>query len=69
LGSYYKDASKRRRSPTARNIGYTDEMAEKYPWVRQATQAANLGKAKASASPSPKTEHAASPVAGNPSSG
>lgn len=69
LGSYYKDASKRGRSPTARNIGYTDEMAEKYPWVRQATQAANLGKAKASASPSPKTEHAASPVAGNPSSG
>lgn len=40
MGSYYKDASKRPRSPTARNIGYTDEMAEKYPWVRKATLAA-----------------------------
>lgn len=40
MGSYYKDASARRRSSTARNIGYTDEMAEKYPWVRQATIAA-----------------------------
>lgn len=40
LGSYYKDATQRARSATARNIGYTDEMAEKYPWVRQATQAA-----------------------------
>ncbi|MEO9971613.1 MAG: sterol desaturase family protein [Hyphomonadaceae bacterium] len=37
LGSYYKDASVRARSATARNIGYTDELAAKYPWVRQAT--------------------------------
>ena len=40
LGTYYKDATERPRSATARNIGYTDEMAEKYPWVRLATQAA-----------------------------
>ena len=38
LGSYYKTAADRPRSATARNIGYTDEMAEKYPWVRQVTQ-------------------------------
>lgn len=37
LGSYYKDASARPRSATARNIGYTDELAAKYPWVREAT--------------------------------
>lgn len=40
LGSYYKDATQRPRSATVRNIGYTDKMAEKYPWVRQATKAA-----------------------------
>ena len=37
MGSYYKDATARDRSPTVRNIGYTDDMAEKYPWVRRAT--------------------------------
>lgn len=40
LGSYYPDASARKRSPTARNIGYTSEVAEKYPWVRLATEEA-----------------------------
>lgn len=41
MGSYYPDASARPRSPTTRNIGYTDEMAAKYPWVREATRKAN----------------------------
>ena len=56
MGSYYKDASERPRSATARNIGYTDEKAEKYPWVRKATLEMEA------------REAAAAPVAGNASS-
>lgn len=40
LGTYYPDPRSRKRSPTARNIGYTAEVAEKYPWVRLATEEA-----------------------------
>ncbi len=40
LGSYYKDATARARSATARNLGYTDEVATRFPWVREATLAA-----------------------------
>jgi len=40
LGTYYPSAASRERSPTARNIGYTTEVAEKYPWVRLATEEA-----------------------------
>ena len=58
MGSYYKDATARGRSPTVRNIGYTDEMAEKYPWVRHATLEAE-GRQNATTPP----------VAGNASSG
>ncbi|MFO1068678.1 MAG: sterol desaturase family protein [Geminicoccaceae bacterium] len=33
LGTYYAQPKDVRRSPTAHNLGYTAEMAEKYPWV------------------------------------
>ena len=59
MGSYYKDATARKRSPTVRNIGYTDEMAEKFPWVRRATLELEA-KNKGTGTP---------PVAGNASSG
>jgi len=49
LGTYYKTAADRPRSATARNIGYTDEKAAKYPWVREATIKAE---AQASSGPS-----------------
>ncbi len=39
LGSYYPDATARPRSATARNLGYTDEVARRYPWVRELTPA------------------------------
>jgi len=55
-GSYYKTAADRPRSATARNIGYTDEKAAKYPWVREATLEMEA------------REAAAAPVAGNASS-
>ena len=58
LGSYYKDATARPRSATARNIGYTEEMAKRYPWVREATLAAEA-----------RQETPTPPVAGNASSG
>ncbi|MEO0882450.1 MAG: sterol desaturase family protein [Pseudomonadota bacterium] len=40
LGTYYPDAAARVKSPTARNIGYTTEVAQQYPWVRLATEEA-----------------------------
>jgi sterol desaturase/sphingolipid hydroxylase (fatty acid hydroxylase superfamily) len=33
-GTYYAGASARKKSPTVFNLGYTDEIAEKYPKVR-----------------------------------
>jgi sterol desaturase/sphingolipid hydroxylase (fatty acid hydroxylase superfamily) len=33
--TYYAKASAMPRSPTVHNIGYTAEMAERYPWVAQ----------------------------------
>lgn len=38
LGTYYPDAAARPRSATARNLGYTDDMAERFPWVRELTE-------------------------------
>lgn len=38
MGTYYPDATARGRSPTARNLGYDDEMAKIYPWVKEATE-------------------------------
>ena len=37
LGTFYAEKSLRPRSATARNLGYTDEMAVKYPWVKEVT--------------------------------
>jgi sterol desaturase/sphingolipid hydroxylase (fatty acid hydroxylase superfamily) len=39
FGTFYAETEDRPRSPTARNLGYTDEMAEIYPWVKEATEA------------------------------
>ena len=39
FGTYYADAADIDRSATARNLGYTSEMAEKYPWVKELTDA------------------------------
>lgn len=38
LGSYYPDATARGRSATVRNLGYDDDMAQIYPWVKEATE-------------------------------
>lgn len=35
LGSFYGEGKQRPRSATVRNLGYTDEVARKYPWVEQ----------------------------------
>lgn len=32
--TFYAETADRPRSATARNLGYTSEMAEKYPWVK-----------------------------------
>lgn len=37
FGTLYKEQSDVPRSATARNLGYTSEMAEKYPWVKRIT--------------------------------
>ncbi|MFQ5562041.1 MAG: sterol desaturase family protein [Parvularculaceae bacterium] len=34
FGTHYEEIAEAPRSPTARNLGYTDEMVGKYPWVR-----------------------------------
>lgn len=39
FGTFYADKSQAPRSATARNLGYTDEMAEKYPWVQELNDA------------------------------
>ncbi len=39
FGTFYPETADAPRSPTARNLGYTDEMAEKFPWVRELTEA------------------------------
>ena len=35
LGTYYDKAKDRPRSPSVYNLGYDEEMAEKYPWVAE----------------------------------
>jgi len=37
LGSHYEEAEDMPRSATARNLGYTDQVAVKYPWVKDLT--------------------------------
>jgi sterol desaturase/sphingolipid hydroxylase (fatty acid hydroxylase superfamily) len=39
FGTLYKEQNDRPRSATARNLGYTSEMAEKFPWVKAITDA------------------------------
>lgn len=35
FGTFYEELAERPRSATARNLGYTAQMAEEYPWVKQ----------------------------------
>jgi len=39
FGTFYAESADRPRSETARNLGYTSEMAVKYPWVKELTDA------------------------------
>ena len=39
FGTFYAKTDAIERSPTARNLGYTDEMAEQFPWVKEITDA------------------------------
>lgn len=38
FGTFYDETTDAPRSATARNLGYTSEMAEKFPWVRELTE-------------------------------
>lgn len=35
LGTYYERKDRKDRSPTVFNLGYTDDVAKTYPWVKQ----------------------------------
>lgn len=37
FGTFYAESKDIERSATARNLGYTDETAKKYPWVKELT--------------------------------
>lgn len=37
MGTRYEESSEVPRSATARNLGYTDEVARDYPWVKELT--------------------------------
>lgn len=37
LGTHYEEVDDIPRSPTTRNLGYTDEVAKQYPWVKELT--------------------------------
>ncbi|NWG71865.1 MAG: sterol desaturase family protein [Parvularculaceae bacterium] len=39
FGTLYREQTDMPRSATARNLGYTSEMAAKYPWVKELTDA------------------------------
>ena len=39
FGTFYPETTDRPRSATARNLGYTDETAKTYPWVKELTDA------------------------------
>lgn len=38
FGTFYAETEDRPRSATARNLGYTDEVAGKYPWIKALTE-------------------------------
>lgn len=44
FGTFYAEQSDRPRSATARNLGYTDETAKQYPWVKELTDAESPAK-------------------------
>lgn len=44
FGTFYAESSERPRSAHARNLGYTDETAKKFPWVKEITDAEPAGK-------------------------
>ena len=35
FGTHYERPQRKRRSPTVFNLGYTEEVAERYPWVKE----------------------------------
>ena len=39
FGTFYAETADAPRSATARNLGYTDETAKSYPWVKELTDA------------------------------
>ena len=39
MGTHYEEVEEMPRSATARNLEYTDEVAETYPWVKELTEA------------------------------
>ena len=43
FGTYYANPKEVQRSPTARNLGYTEQLAAVYPWVSQLTLAKDGG--------------------------
>ncbi|MEM9705243.1 MAG: sterol desaturase family protein [Pseudomonadota bacterium] len=57
FGTYYDQVSDAPRSATARNLGYTNDVAERYPWVKELTDTETVGKPRPStgAKPSPKS--------------
>ncbi|MEO0400317.1 MAG: sterol desaturase family protein [Pseudomonadota bacterium] len=51
FGTFYPTTNDAPRTKTARNLGYDDEVAKKYPWVKELTDAepASTGRSGASA--------------------
>jgi len=43
LGTHYAETADRPRSATVRNLGYTGEAAERYPWVAELTASEKAG--------------------------
>ena len=39
FGTFYRNKDDRPRTQTARNLGYDSEMADKFPWVKELTDA------------------------------
>ena len=47
FGTFYRSKDEVPRSPTARNLGYDDEVAQKYPWVKELTDTEPSSQARA----------------------
>ena len=48
FGTFYRHKEDKPRSMTARNLGYTDDVAKKYPWVKEMTDAEPANPARTS---------------------